>query len=374
MQKVLVSGAGIAGATAAYWLSKRGFDVTVVERATAVRSSGSPVDVKGKSAAIAEKMGISARLRAAQTGVQQAAFLDERGRVVNRVDMGSAFVDQGDFELPRADLAAILRAAVPDNVVIRNGDEITALEQDDHGVTASFKAAADARFDLVVGADGMHSGVRRLVFGPESAFVRHLGVYVATFALQGDYGREMIMYNTPGHSVVIHPARGQAIGAFLFRAPQIPDFDYRDGDQHKRVLVDEYGDCGWRVPELLDEVRRSDDLFFDSVSRVEVPEWSRGRVTLVGDAASCVPVFGGGSNLAIAGGFKLAESLENGIGDGLRRYEASHRPGTETRQRRIRWSKSVFIPATHTGIRLRNLSTRLWPLLSRAQGYGRSPA
>src|SRR4051812_37411284 len=103
MQKVLVSGAGIAGATAAYWLSKRGFDVTVVERATAARSSGSPVDVKGTSAAIAEKMGITAQLRAAQTGVEQAAFLDERGRVVNRVDMGSAFVDQGDFELPRAD-------------------------------------------------------------------------------------------------------------------------------------------------------------------------------------------------------------------------------------------------------------------------------
>ena len=135
-----------------------------------------------------------------------------------------------------------------------------------------------SRFDVVIAADGAHSGVRALVFGPETDYVKHLGVYIATLPLDGEAGTDLVMYNTPGRAVAIHPAGGHPGVAFMFRAPQIRQFDHRDLGQHKRLLCDAYAGAGWRVPELLDRVRAADDLYFDSVSRVRVPTWSNGRV------------------------------------------------------------------------------------------------
>jgi 2-polyprenyl-6-methoxyphenol hydroxylase-like FAD-dependent oxidoreductase len=148
-------------------------------------------------------------------------------------------------------------------------------------------------------------------------------VYVATLPLDGETGTDFVMYNTPGRSVAVHPARGRPIAAFMFRAPQIPHFDHRDLDQHKRLLCDAYAGAGWRVPELLDRVIVADDLYFDSVSRIEVPTWSRGRIGLVGDAASCVSLFGDGSSLAMIGAFTLADSLGDDIPIGTARLRGS---------------------------------------------------
>jgi 2-polyprenyl-6-methoxyphenol hydroxylase-like FAD-dependent oxidoreductase len=321
MRKALVSGAGIAGATAAYWLAKAGFDVTVVEQARGVRSSGSPVDVRGPAADVAARMGVTAQIRESSTQVRDMVFVNARGRVMSRVDM-RAWGEPGDVELPRGDLAAILRAAVSDEVEFEFGNTVTALDQDADGVTAEFTSGPARRFDVVVGADGAHSGVRARAFGPEAEFVKHLGVYVATVPLDGETGRDLVMYNAPGRAVAIHPARGRPIAAFMFRAPGIPHFDHRDLDQHKRLLNSVYAGAGWRVPDLLDRVNVADDLYFDSVSRVRVPTWSRGRIGLVGDAASCVSLFDDGSSLAMTGAFTLADALTDDIPAALRTYEA----------------------------------------------------
>jgi 2-polyprenyl-6-methoxyphenol hydroxylase-like FAD-dependent oxidoreductase len=176
MCNVLISGAGIAGSTAAYWLAKRGFQVTVVEQARGMRSSGSPVDVRGPAVEVAERMGVMAQVREADTGVHDMVFVNARGRVLSRVDMRTTWAETGDVELPRGDLATILRQAVPDEVEFVFGDSVTALEQDAGGVTAVFASGGVRRFDVVIGADGAHSGVRALVFGPEDDFVTHLGV------------------------------------------------------------------------------------------------------------------------------------------------------------------------------------------------------
>jgi 2-polyprenyl-6-methoxyphenol hydroxylase-like FAD-dependent oxidoreductase len=301
MRQALISGAGIAGATAAYWLAKVGFEVSVVEQSTGLRSSGSPVDVRGPAVEIAERMGVMARIRAADTRVRDMVFVNSRGTVVSRLDMRVTWADPGDVELPRGELVTILRDAVPDDVEFQLGNSVQALAADVAGVTAEFASGPARRFDVVLGADGAHSGVRALAFGPEQEFVTHLGVYVATLRLDDERGTELVMYNTPGRAVAIHPAGGHPGAAFMFRAPQIPQFDHRDVDQHKRLLCDAYAGAGWRVPELLDRVRAADDLYFDSVSRVQMPTWSRGRVGLVGDAASCVSLFGDGSSLAMAG-------------------------------------------------------------------------
>jgi 2-polyprenyl-6-methoxyphenol hydroxylase-like FAD-dependent oxidoreductase len=364
MRKALVSGAGIAGATAAYWLAKAGFDVTVVEQARGVRSSGSPVDVRGPAADVAARMGVTAQIRESSTQVRDMVFVNARGRVMSRVDM-RAWGEPGDVELPRGDLAAILRAAVPDEVEFEFGNTVTALDQDADGVTAEFTSGPARRFDVVVGADGAHSGVRALAFGPEAEFVKHLGVYVATVPLDGETGRDLVMYNAPGRAVAIHPARGRPIAAFMFRAPGIPHFDHRDLDQHKRLLNSVYAGAGWRVPDLLDRVNVADDLYFDSVSRVRVPTWSRGRIGLVGDAASCVSLFGDGSSLAMTGAFTLADALTDDIPAALRTYEARHRPARVAKENSVTLAANLFVPATWAGIAVRNVAIRFMPLVNK---------
>jgi 2-polyprenyl-6-methoxyphenol hydroxylase-like FAD-dependent oxidoreductase len=371
MRQVLISGAGIAGSTAAYWLAKRGFQVTVVERTGDMRSSGSPVDVRGAAVEVAERMGVMTRIREADTRVHNMVFVNARGRVVGRVNVRSTWADAGDVELSRGELAAILRDAVPDDVQFEYGNTVTALEQDADGVTAQFGSGPTRRFDVVIGADGAHSVIRALAFGPETDYLNHLGVYVATLPLDGEAATDLVMYNTPGRAVAIHPAGGHPGAAFMFRAPQIPQFDHRDLGQHKRLLCDAYAGAGWRVPELLDRVRAADDLYFDSVSRIRVPTWSRARIGLVGDAASCVSLFGDGSSLAMTGAFTLAHALGDDIPAGLSAYERRHRPERVAKENSVAYAVKLLIPATWAGIAVRNAAVRLMPLATAAQRLGR---
>ena len=372
MRKALISGAGIAGATAAYWLAKAGFQVTVVELARDMRSSGSPVDVRGPAVEVAERMGVMARIREADTCVRDMVFVNSRGHVVSRVNMRSTWAESGDVELSRGELASILRGAVPDDVDFQFGNSVTAVAQDADGVTADFTSGPGRRFDVVIGADGAHSGVRALAFGPETDYLKHLGVYVATLPLDDETGTDLIMYNTPGRAVAIHPAGGHPGAAFMFRAPKIPQFDHRDLDQHKRLLCDAYAGAGWRVPELLERVRaaEAEDLYFDSVSRIQVPTWSRGRIALVGDAASCVSLFGDGSSLAMTGAFTLADSLAGDIPAGLRTYEARHRPQRAAKEDSVAYATRLLIPATAAGIAVRNTAMHLMPLVNMAARLG----
>jgi 2-polyprenyl-6-methoxyphenol hydroxylase-like FAD-dependent oxidoreductase len=369
VQTVLISGAGIAGPTLAYWLARHGLRPTVVEHAASARSSGSPVDVRGPAVQVAEQMGVMPAIGQAGTEVTAMSFVNATGRRVGRINLQALQQAAGscEVELPRGDLASILYQASRDHAEFLFDDAIVALDQDEHGVAVTFERAHPRRFDLVLGADGLHSAVRRLAFGPESDFVDYLGLYVATLRLDApiEDGREVVMHNTPGRAVAIHPSRGDALAFFAFRHPAVPDFDHRDTSQHKRLLAAAFADGAWRVPELLERVQAADDLYFDSVSQVRVRPWWHGRVALVGDAASCVSLFGDGSSLAIAGAFTLAEELGASPGDhrlAFRRYEAHHRTLVDPRQRNIPRAASLLIPATRPGILARNLATRLWPV------------
>jgi 2-polyprenyl-6-methoxyphenol hydroxylase-like FAD-dependent oxidoreductase len=388
---VLICGAGIAGPTLAYWLARHGFRPTVVEHA-ALRSSGSPVDVRGPAVDVAERMGVMPRIRQARTHTTGISFVNATGRRVGGVNLRAFQQAAGsrEVELPRGDLASILYQASRDHAEFLFNDTIVALDQDEHGVGVTFDRAQPRRFDLVVGADGLHSAVRRLAFGPESDFVRHMGIYVATatweaasltatMRLDGPIagGREVVMYNTPGRAVAIHPSHGDAGAFFAFRSPAVPGFDYRNTAQHKRLLTAAFRDGGWRVPELLKRAEAADDLYFDSVSQVRVRPWWHGRVALLGDAASCVSLFGDGSSLAMAGAFTLAEALAASPDDhrlAFGRYEASHRRLVDPKQRNIALAASLLIPATRGGILARNLATRLWPLAAAAERLRRRVA
>ena len=358
--RVLVSGAGIAGATTACLLGRRGHEVTVVERDQSVRSSGNPVDVRGAAFDVVEELRLAARLSELATAVRRLEVVDASGRRVG--GMRTRRSEQREIEVLRADLCAVLVTAAGREADIRFGDSITGLQADEHGVDATFERAAPTRFDLVVGADGLHSTVRRLAFGPETDFVRPFGLYLATVALAEPVDRDdtVVMYNEPGAATALHPGRGSPGVAFIFRSTST--VHPRNEDAAARLLRQVYANAGWKVPELLGTYLASSDRYFDAVSRVRLPAWSRGRVTLLGDAASSVSIFGEGSSSAIAGAAALARALTElgqDVPAALRRYESEHRVASGRGQRTAAITSHVLVPATRGGLAVRNLALRL---------------
>lgn len=364
--RVLISGAGIAGSTLAYWLARHGFRVTVVERATGQRSSGHPVDIKGPAVPVVKQMGIMPQLQAVASRVNRLVVVDAAGHEQASMSMKAFQSSAGDreMEVARADLATILLSAVHGSAEIRWGESITGLVQNRDGVDVAFSQAEHERFDLVVGADGLHSTVRHVAFGTEARFIRHMGMYVMTLLterpIRGE--QEVVLFNTPGRAIAIHPGCGKPGAAFMFRHPEVPAFDHRDIDLHKQLVIDAYDGQLGCFAGLLDRVKTADDLYFDSVSRVQLPRWSTGRVTLVGDAASCLSLFGDGSTLAVAGGYALAEELARTPNDpsaALRRYEQRHRRLVTSRQRgSFTAATMLLVPRSRVGITLRNTGIR----------------
>jgi 2-polyprenyl-6-methoxyphenol hydroxylase-like FAD-dependent oxidoreductase len=360
---VLISGAGVAGPTLAYWLARNGFAPTVVEHAAGQRSSGNPVDLRGPAFPVAEKMGLLPRLQAAATATTGLAFVDAQGRRKSRVDLSVSRATE--VEVPRADLAAIITDAAAGSAEFIYGDSIAALTQDGAGVDVTFERGAPHRFDLVIGSDGQHSMVRRLVWGPETDIVTHRGLYVATLPVERELNptTDVLLYGMPGRLASVHPVRGSGgIAAFIWRSKPVPGYDYRDTAQHKRIVEQAYAGGGWIVPELMQRVRDAGDLYFDAVSQVRLDTWSQGRIGLLGDAASSVSLFGDGSSLAMAGAYTLARTLaehRDDLGQGLKAYEYEHRKLVAPKQNGFAAAATLMVPATRFGVALRDNGARL---------------
>jgi 2-polyprenyl-6-methoxyphenol hydroxylase-like FAD-dependent oxidoreductase len=338
-------------------MARNGWSVTVVERGASLRTSGSPVDVRGPAAHVAERMNIASRLRDARIRLDGLTLLDSAGCRVARVDIGTlrSLLAPDDIEIARGDLALILHAATADDTEYVFGDSIMALSRDGNGVDVTFQRSRARRFDLVVGADGMHSAVRRLVYGADAEFVMHAGLYAATVALPPgcDTGREMFLLRTPGRLVGLHPCQGNPLAYFVYRHPELREFDHRSIDQHKRLLETAFAGVGWRVPELIAAARAASDMYFDQVARVHVADWSRGRIALLGDAASCVSLFGDGSTLAIAGAYQLAAALAEYPADPQRafnRYQAVHGKLVSSKQKFMALAASHIVPKSPIGL------------------------
>jgi 2-polyprenyl-6-methoxyphenol hydroxylase-like FAD-dependent oxidoreductase len=321
---VLVIGASVAGPTLAYWLRRYGFNPTVVERSPLLRAGlgGHAVDLFGPAVDIADRMGVLPGLTAARTRTDVLSFV-RTGRAPVEVDMSRlvAVVTDRHIEIMRGELASILYEATRADVEYVFGDTLTSLADDGAGVDVTFERAAPRRFGLVVGADGLHSAVRRLVFGDESRFLRYIGGYFAVFTLPNylHLDGRMLVHNAPGRLAGVYPVRqtGQARAVFLFRRTEPFSYDHRDRERHKELIRETYAGDGWEVPRLLAELTTADDLYFDSISQVVLDDgWSRGRVTLAGDAGySPGPAVGGGTSIAMVGAYVLAGELYRAGGD-----------------------------------------------------------
>lgn len=334
----------------------------MVERAENTRSSGSPVDVRGEALPIVAAMGVEERLRAADTDVTRAVFVDASGRT--RASMRTRRVGAREIEIARADLASTLLDAVLPSVHLLSGDTVTALAQDADGVDVSFERSADRRFDLVVGADGLYSTVRRLVFGPETAFARPFGLAVGTIRTDIDIAdpSSVLIYNEPGRMLAVHPAGGHPGAAFIFRTDHL----VAPGDRAaaKKLVTDAYAHVGWLAPTMLDRWRDAGDVYLDAVTRIALPTWHHGRIVLVGDAASCLSLLGEGSSNAIIAARTLAAALASHGDDhavAFSDYERTHRRRVRRAQRGSVIASHFLVPATGVGIRARNALLRFAP-------------
>jgi 2-polyprenyl-6-methoxyphenol hydroxylase-like FAD-dependent oxidoreductase len=364
-ERILISGASIAGLTVAHWLARYGFRPTVVERAPGLRPGGHGVDLRDQATGVAERMGIMPQVRAAAADVQGMKFVDAHDRAVARIDTTGA----SEAEIMRGDLVTLLHQATGPGVEYVFGDSIRQLEQDGDGVTVSFDHANTRRFDLVIGADGLHSTVRRLAFGPESRYVRHKGGYGAFANADAALGEDrwVTMYNLPGKMAGIYRSgnHAQAKAYFVFRSGPLA-YDHNDAGQHKRLLSDAFaGETSWKIRELLAGALADPDFYFDAASQVHMDCWFSGRVALVGDAAWCAsPASGAGAELALAGAYRLAGELAAAGGDhraAFPRYQDAHRALVRTKQR-IGFNLRLMVPKTAAGRRVRNILARL-PLM-----------
>jgi 2-polyprenyl-6-methoxyphenol hydroxylase-like FAD-dependent oxidoreductase len=373
--KVAINGMGIAGPTLAYWLRRSGHDPVLFEKAPAVRSGGYLIDFWGLGYEIAERMGIISTLREHSYEMERLRMVDRDGREEARMDLAPLYeAHRGRFiSLPRADLASALGGAcrgIPANFNV----SISAIVQDGANSIVTLSDGRQDRFDLIVGADGLHSQVRALAFGPEAQFERFLDCYVAAFRVRGYPRRDELTF-------VSHTVRGrqaarvslrddETLVLLVCRAELIVADRLWHGDP-RPALRQAYGEMGWEVPELLDAMDASDDLYFDRVSQIHLPHWSANRVALVGDAAACPSLLAGeGTGLGMLEAYVLAGELHRADGDcarALAAYESRLRTFVSTKQKGALWFRGFFAPQTALGLMVRNLAVHAFalPLLAK---------
>ncbi|MER5437123.1 FAD-dependent monooxygenase [Streptomyces sp. NPDC002790] len=358
----LVSGASIAGPTLAFWLNRYGYSVTVVEKAATLRSGGYPIDVRGTALEVVRRMGILPQLRDAHIDLRRLTFFEGDGSQVASVHPHDVTggVAGHDLEVRRGDLTDALYTAVRDDVEFMFNDSIAALDQSDHGVDVTFHGGSRRTFDMVFGADGMHSRTRELLFGPEEQFHRYLGYCFAVFPIRNTFGlsHETVMWNAPGRAAALYAAGDDdEVHAFLNFARPNPPFDaFRDPIAHRDLVAEVFADAGWHVPDMLAAMRDADDVFFDAVGQIHLPRWSSGRVALLGDAAYA-PSFltGQGTSLSLVGAYMLADSLaDNGHVTGFDAYEHHTREFVTMNQALVGKGGATLFPTTPQALERRN--------------------
>lgn len=366
---ILVSGAGIAGLASARQLGTRGHDVTVVEYARQLRLTGTPIDIRGDAIDAVDGMGLLAKVRRKRVRMSELTqFIDSRGEPMGRIPLPETNDSDDDIEILREDLLTLLADGLPEAVHVRFGDSIHTVTDDAGGVGVRFISGHTGRYDLVIGADGQHSAVRRQAFGPDDAHLRHLGVYfaLADFPDEARSAGVNQIYNVPGGMAGIFRYAGKAVAVFQFRSAPI-DHDHRDLDAQKDILTDAFsGFRSWRIPELLGVARADPGFYFTAASQVHLPSWHRGRVVLVGDAGYCSAFLSGrGTSLALTGARFLAEELQrSGRRDtadhttAFDRYEARQRPYVDFAQHRAVSGRDRMLPATWAAIAARNDTLR----------------
>ena len=367
-QTVLISGIGIAGATLAYWLSQFGFAPTLVERAAQPRTGGYIIDFWGRGYDIAERMGLVPGLRAEGYDVRELRIVNAKGKRVGGfgVDVFRELTDGRYVSIARAELARLIYRKIEGSAETIFGDGIVGIAPDEAGVHVEFAHAPPRRFDLVIGADGLHSAVRKLVFGSHDQFEKFLGYYVAAFEVDGYPNRDervYVSYEIPGKQVARFAMReDRTLFLLVFATDRPLPIAPHDAPSQKARLHAEFDRAGWECRQILAALDDCDDVYFNSVSQIRMNTWSRGRVALVGDAAFCPSLLAGqGSALAMIGAYVLAGELAAADGQwqtAFGRYEHLLLPFLAAKQKAAEQFARSFAPRTQFGLFVRNQVTK----------------
>ncbi|HET8553303.1 MAG TPA: FAD-dependent monooxygenase [Rhodanobacteraceae bacterium] len=365
---VLISGAGIAGPSLAYWLLKRGFAPTLVEQAPAPRGGGYMIDVWGVGWKSAERMGLLPRILRDGYRMDGLSIVNRHGRQVARMDsrhFGEA-LDGNFISLLRGDLAMAIHARIDGKAEMLFDDGIEAIDQDDTGVNVTFRHAAPRRFDLVIGADGLHSRVRELVFGPHARFERSMGLGTASFIVPDYPHRDetrYVSYCVPGRQVARYALRDNRTAFFFVFADPDGQVIAQGRSDPRAALAQLYAHAGWECADITHAMQDCEELYFDSVNQVHMPHWHRGRVALLGDAAFCPSLLAGeGSAFAMLGAYVLAGELQQAEGHpatAFAAYEGHLQAYLRRKQKAAARLGHWFVPTTRPGVLMRNLVTTL---------------
>jgi 2-polyprenyl-6-methoxyphenol hydroxylase-like FAD-dependent oxidoreductase len=328
--QILISGASVAGPVLAYWLKRYGFTPTVVERSPGLRKTGGhAVDLFRPAMDIVERMGVLAQVEARKTGTERVTLVREG--VAGQIDFDVGRMLRAGarrhVEIMRDELSEIFHEATRGEVEYVFGDSIASLREDAGGVEVTFEKGAPRRFDLVIGADGLHSNVRRLVFGEERRFSRFIGAYLAVLTLPNylDLRDRMLLSAGVGRIAALYSARHMedARAVFLFRSERELEVHHRDVARQKALLRAAFAGVGGEVPRALAHLEDAPAFYFDAITQLRMDTWSRGRVSLAGDAGySPGPAVGGSTTLAIVGAYVLAGELAAAGGDHVRGFAA----------------------------------------------------
>jgi 2-polyprenyl-6-methoxyphenol hydroxylase-like FAD-dependent oxidoreductase len=381
--RILIAGGGIAGNALALQLVRAGIPTTVVERATTPRPGGQAVDLRGPSREAAERMGLMPGIRRHQLDERGMSYVDERGRIYGRMAMED-FDGEGaiaEIEITRGDLNQVLLDALAEAVALapeglldyRYDDHAVAFAQDADGVDVTFASGLHERYDLVVGADGVHSATRRLAFGAEEEYATFLGGYCAFFTMPTPDDIEpgwFAMRLVPGAMLGIRPDADPATSKAIMnvRVDQDPALR-RDTGAQRALLRRTLEGAGWHAATVLEAMEQADDFYFDELARVDMPSLSAGRVTLVGDAGYCgSPLTGMGTAMALVGAYVLADEIAaspsaRDFGRALARYERTITPFIEGSRQIPGGSIAMMLPRTRIMTRLARVNVKL--MLSR---------
>jgi 2-polyprenyl-6-methoxyphenol hydroxylase-like FAD-dependent oxidoreductase len=318
-RRVLISGASIAGLSTAYWLTKYGFKVTVVERASHIRPGGQAVDVRGPALEVAHRMGILEQIRQNSTRLKGMSIVDAlSGKEIysnSEQTLTGGRHDSPDVEILRDDLCKVLFEAVGNQADFIFDDSIVGIDQDGSGVDVTFNNAVPQRFDLVIGADGIRSNVRRIVFGPDKEFLRYLGHFVAIFKMPNIFELdfwELILQSegTPLAVCIAKERSGEARTYLGFSSDQPLEYDHRDIEAQKRLIHERVPDLGGMISTIKESMQDASDFYFDSVNQTVMDTWAKGCVVLVGDAGYSVSLsLGQSTSVAMAGAYVLTGEL-----------------------------------------------------------------
>ena len=365
--EVLIAGAGVAGPTLAYWLQRIGHAVTIVERAPELRRGGYLVDFWGAGFEVAERMGLVPELRRRGYSFSEARAVDAHGRRLATIKPARIMGGSTRYvSIARSDLAAAIYAALDGKVELILDDSVAALVERDHGIQVDFESRGQRRFDLVVGADGLHSRVRQLAFGAEESFEKYLGIVFAVFQAKGYRPRNELaamMYAGVGFQAVRISVRDD-VTLFLLTARHTGPIPANRAAQEV-LLRDRLRHAGWETRAMLDLMPTAETFYFDVVSQIRMPSWTRGRVALVGDAAAAPSFLAGqGSALAMVEAYVLAAELARSADhrDAFRSYEQRLGSFLRSKQDAAVGLGAAFAPESKTQLLVRNGVMRLMGL------------